>query len=49
MESEEDLLERVMASADVGLPGIGDRVYQNVVPRYCVCVEAAGRHIEPLL
>ena len=27
VESKEDLLARVMAVADVGLPGIGDRVY----------------------
>ena len=31
--------------ADVRLPGIGDRVYQNMVRRYRVCVEVAGRHI----
>ena len=36
-------------SADVALPGIGDRVYQNMVRRYCVCVEVAGCHIEPFL
>ena len=36
MESEEDLLARVMAAADVGLPSIGDRVYQNMVR---VCAE----------
>ena len=28
------LLPRVMAAADVGLPGIGDRVYQKMVRRY---------------
>ncbi|KAJ8878367.1 hypothetical protein PR048_018944 [Dryococelus australis] len=38
VESEEDLLARVMAAADLGRPGIGDRVYQNMVRRYRVCV-----------
>ena len=36
-------------SADVALPGIRDRVYQNMVRRYRVCVEVAGRHNEPFL
>ena len=45
MESEEDLLARVIAAAYVGLPGIGYSVYQNMVRRYRVCVEVAGRHI----
>ena len=49
VNSEEDLLARVMAAADVGLQRIGDRVYQNMVRRYCVCVEVAGRHVEPFL
>ena len=49
VESEEDLLAQVMAAADVGLPGIGDRVYQNMVRTYCVCVEVTGRHIECFL
>ena len=40
---------RVMAEADVGLQGISDRVYQNMVHRYRVCIEVAGRHIEPFL
>ena len=30
MDSEEDLLTRVMSTADVGLSGIGDRVYKNM-------------------
>ena len=30
VESEEDLLVRLMAAAGVGLLGIGDRVYQNM-------------------
>ncbi|KAJ8882818.1 hypothetical protein PR048_014632 [Dryococelus australis] len=30
VESEEDLLAQIMAAADLGLPGIGDRVYQNM-------------------
>ena len=47
VESEEDLLARVMAPTDVRLSGFGDRVYQNTVRRYRVCVEVAGRHIEP--
>ena len=46
---EKDLLARVMSVADIAPPGIGDRVYQNMVRRYRVCVEVAGRHIEPLL
>ena len=41
VESEEDLLAWVMAAADVVLPGIGDRVYQNMVQKYRVCVEVA--------
>ena len=49
VEPEEDLLALVMAAADVGLPGIGDRVYQNKICRYCVCVEIRGCHIEPFL
>ena len=44
VESEENLLARVMAAADVG-----DRVYYNMIFRYRACVEIAGRHIEPLL
>ena len=43
MESEEDLLTRVMAAADVGLSDVGDRVYQNMVRRYRVRVEVVGR------
>ncbi|KAJ8868715.1 hypothetical protein PR048_030254 [Dryococelus australis] len=38
VESEEELLAWVMAVADLGRPGIGDRVYQNMVRRYRVCV-----------
>ena len=51
VDSEEDLLAPVMAAADVGLQGIGDRVYENIVRRlmYPVCVEVADRHIEPFL
>ena len=49
VDSEEDLLARVMAAADIGKKGIGDRVYENMVRRYRVCVEVAGRHIEPFL
>ena len=45
VESKEDMLKRVIAAEDVGLPGIGDRVYQH--GSYRVCVEIAGRHIEP--
>ena len=33
VESEDDFLARVMATADVGLPVIGDRVHQNMVRR----------------
>ncbi|KAJ8879954.1 hypothetical protein PR048_020575 [Dryococelus australis] len=36
-------------SAYLGLLGIGNRVYQSMVRRYCVCVDVAGRHIEPFL
>ena len=49
VESEEELLVRVMPEADVDLPGIGDRVNQNTVRRYRVCVEVAGRHVESSL
>ncbi|KAJ8885964.1 hypothetical protein PR048_012170 [Dryococelus australis] len=49
VESEEDLLARIMAAADLGLPGIGDRVYQKMVLRYRVCVDVTGRHIDPFL
>ena len=49
MESEEDLLAQVIAAAEVGLPGICDRVYQNMVCRYHVCVKVAGRHIVTFL
>ena len=49
VDSEEDLLARGMTAADVGLQGIGDRVYRNMARRYVVCVEVAGRHIEPFL
>ncbi|KAJ8866317.1 hypothetical protein PR048_032160 [Dryococelus australis] len=49
VNSEEDLLAQIIAAADLKLPGIGDRVYQNMVRRYRVCVEVAGRHIEPFL
>ena len=49
MDSEDELLARVMAAADVGLSGIGDRVYQNMVRRYRVCVEIAGHYIESSL
>ena len=49
VDSEEDLLARVMAAANVGLPGIGDRVDKNTVCRYCACVEVAGHHIESFL
>ena len=48
VDSEEDLLARVLAAEGAGLQGIGDGVYQNVVRRYRVCVEVAGRHFEPL-
>ena len=36
VDSEEDLLVQVMAVVYVGLQGIGDRVYENVVHR-CMC------------
>ncbi|KAJ8876752.1 hypothetical protein PR048_021199 [Dryococelus australis] len=49
VESEEDLLAWIMAAEDLGLPGIGDRVYQNIVRRYRDCVDDAGRHIESFL
>ena len=47
--SEENLMVRVMAAVDGGLQGIGDHVYQNMVCRYCVCIEVAGHHIKPFL
>ena len=39
----DDLLARVTAAVDVGLQGTGDRVYENMLRRYRVCVEVAGR------
>ncbi|KAJ8884525.1 hypothetical protein PR048_016382 [Dryococelus australis] len=47
LESEEALLVWIIAATDIGLLGIGDRVYQNMVRRYRVRVDVAGRHIEP--
>ncbi|KAJ8872168.1 hypothetical protein PR048_025770 [Dryococelus australis] len=47
--SVEVLLAWIRSATDLGLPGIGDRVYQNMVRRYRVCVDVSGRHIEPLL
>ena len=35
VESEEDLLARIMTAADFGLAGIGDRVYQKKL--LCMC------------
>ena len=49
VDSQEDLLARVMAATFVGLQDIGDRVYENMVRRYRVYVEVAGRHIEHFL
>ena len=49
VDSEEDLLEQVMAEANVGLQGIGDHVYENMEHRYHVCVEVIGCHIKPFL
>ena len=49
VESEEDLLARIMTAAHVGLPGIGDRAFQDMVRRYRVCVEVTGRHIDPFM
>ena len=49
LESEEDLLARIMAASDDGVRSIGDHVYQNKVRSYTVCDEVAGRHIEPFL
>ena len=44
VDSKEDLLSQVVAAAD-----IGDRVHENMVCRYRVCVEVVCRHIEPFL
>ena len=49
VDSEEDLLAQVMAAMDVGLQGIGDCVYENMVRRYHARVEIADHHIEPFL
>ena len=49
VDSEEELLVRVMAAADVGLQGVGDRVSGDMVRRYRVCVEATGHQSEPFL
>ena len=47
--SKEDLLAQVMTAADVRGSKFSDRVYQNIVWRYCICVEVIGCHIEPFL
>ena len=47
MNSEEDLLARIVAATDIGLQDISDLVYENMLRRYGVCVEVTGRHIEP--
>ena len=47
--SEEDLLAQSMAVTDVGALRIGNHVYQNMVQRYCICVDVAGHHIKPFL
>ncbi|KAJ8895721.1 hypothetical protein PR048_001058 [Dryococelus australis] len=47
VESEKELLAPIIAAADLGLPGIGGRVCQNIVRRYRVCVDVTGRHIKP--
>ena len=49
VDSEEDLVAWVLAAVDVGPQSIGDRVYENMVCRYHVCVVVAGRHIKPFL
>ena len=49
MDSKEDLLTRVMTVTGVGLQGVDDHVYENMVRRCRVCVEVAGRHIESFL
>ena len=46
VDSGEDLVARIMAAADVRVQDIYDHVYENVVRRYRVCVEVAGRLIE---
>ena len=51
VESEEDQLARVMAAADIGtlrcwLSSVSEH---GTSRRYRVCVEVAGRHIEPFL
>ena len=51
VESEEDLLARIMAAAQEiqETPGIFERVYENMLRRCNVCIELGGRHIEQLL
>ena len=49
MDSGEDLLVWITAVTNVGLQGICDRVYQNMVLRHHVCVQVTGRHIENFL
>ena len=49
VDSEKDLLAQVMAAVDVGLQGIGDLGYQNMVRRHCLCVEVTSRYIKPFL
>ncbi|KAJ8874554.1 hypothetical protein PR048_025417 [Dryococelus australis] len=49
VESEEELLARIVAAGDLGIPGVSGRVRQNMIRRYRVCVDVADRHIEPFL
>ena len=49
VESEEELPAQVVAAADVGLQDIGDRVYHNMVCRYCLCWSGWLSHREPFL
>ncbi|KAJ8894745.1 hypothetical protein PR048_000052 [Dryococelus australis] len=48
VESKEDQLARVMAAADLGRPGIGDCVYQNMArdkQRTVCCKRGRGQHV----
>ncbi|KAJ4442487.1 hypothetical protein ANN_04073 [Periplaneta americana] len=51
VETAEDLVARVVVGAGevADIPGVIERVYQNIIRRYNACNEVGGRHIEPHL
>ena len=49
VEAEDDVVARVVVAAGqiADTPGVIELVYQNIIRRYNVCNDVAGRHIEP--